>query len=70
MPLQDKAIKRFSVRNMVEAGAMNDLKLACFYDGEAKWLGAQLSAATPPQMQLAVQAATTPRSPALLCLCA
>ena len=32
---QDKAIKRFSVRNMVEAGAMNDLKLACFYDGES-----------------------------------
>ncbi len=29
---QDKAIKRFSVRNMVEAGAMNDLKAACFYD--------------------------------------
>jgi ribosomal protein S26 len=31
--VQDKAIKRFSVRNIVEAGAMNDLKLACFYEG-------------------------------------
>jgi hypothetical protein len=27
-------VKRFSVRNMVEAGAMNDLKAACVYDGE------------------------------------
>jgi len=33
-PLQDKAVKRYSVRNMVDSGAMNDLKAACVYEGE------------------------------------
>ena len=31
---QDKAVKRYSVRNMVDSGAMNDLKAACVYEGE------------------------------------
>mmetsp|Transcript_21814 Transcript_21814/g.53996 ORF Transcript_21814/g.53996 Transcript_21814/m.53996 type:complete len:108 (-) Transcript_21814:66-389(-) len=28
-PPKDKAIKRYSVRNLVDSGAMNDLKAAC-----------------------------------------
>ena len=32
MPAKDKAIKRYMVRNIVDAGAMNDLKMACAYD--------------------------------------
>ena len=31
-PPKDKAIKRFIVRNIVDSGAMNDLKAACAYD--------------------------------------
>ena len=31
-PAKDKAIARFSARNMVDAGAMNDLKAACAYE--------------------------------------
>lgn len=33
-PAKDKAIGRFMVRNMVDAGALNDLKLASAYEGE------------------------------------
>jgi ribosomal protein S26 len=31
--LQDKAIKRYSVRNVVEPAAMRDLQEACLFDG-------------------------------------
>jgi small subunit ribosomal protein S26e len=31
-PSKDKAIKRFVVRNIVDSGAMNDLKIACAYE--------------------------------------
>ena len=31
-PAKDKAVKRYSVRNMVDSGAMNDLKAACVYE--------------------------------------
>mmetsp|Transcript_60093 Transcript_60093/g.113312 ORF Transcript_60093/g.113312 Transcript_60093/m.113312 type:complete len:129 (+) Transcript_60093:29-415(+) len=31
-PAKDKAVKRYQVRNMVDSGAMNDLKIACAYD--------------------------------------
>ena len=34
---QDKAVKRYSVRNMVDSGAMNDLKAACVYEGTFAW---------------------------------
>ena len=30
-PAKDKAIGRFAVRNMVDSGALNDLKAACVY---------------------------------------
>jgi small subunit ribosomal protein S26e len=33
-PPKDKAIGRFMVRNMVDAGALNDLKLASAFEGE------------------------------------
>ena len=33
-PAKDKAIGRFAVRNMVDTGALNDLKAACVYEGE------------------------------------
>lgn len=47
-PLQDKAIKRFSVRNLVDSGAMNDLKAACAIDGAcAKAAGVKTSPHTP-----------------------
>mmetsp|Transcript_19519 Transcript_19519/g.26377 ORF Transcript_19519/g.26377 Transcript_19519/m.26377 type:complete len:143 (-) Transcript_19519:69-497(-) len=38
-PAKDKAIKRFIVRNIVDSGAMNDLKASCAYDLYAlpKW---------------------------------
>ena len=40
-PNKDKAIKRYIVRNMVDAGALNDLKAACAYEGK-------LSSSAPP----------------------
>jgi ribosomal protein S26 len=30
--MQDKAVGRFSVRNMVDTGALNDLKAASVYE--------------------------------------
>lgn len=31
-PAKDKAIKRFIVRNIVDSGALNDIKAACAYE--------------------------------------
>ena len=31
-PAKDKAISRFQVRNLVDSGALNDLKAACAYE--------------------------------------
>jgi small subunit ribosomal protein S26e len=31
-PAKDKAVHRFSIRNIVDSGAMNDLRAACAYE--------------------------------------
>ena len=34
MVVQDKAVKRFTVRNIVEQAAVRDVQEACIYEGQ------------------------------------
>ena len=64
---KDKAIKRFIVRNMVDASAIRDLQDSCVIDGEAGGAGGQALGGRRPARERAHGA---PLAPLRRCACA